>query len=184
MQCLQTSEDISQRKSSSSRWKLGSWPLAGTRCSTNATWRQVLPLSPPVLSCELPVQLRPSSGTSFHSLQATSHALQPMQIEVSVKNPIRGGCSVWPAAAAGSLPPSSTSSPAAGRTARSVMFSIPVSLGDAGAPLVGLDERQALRLRAVGGPGWMSTVSALTSWMCELGSSDIEDSSFIESPRA
>ncbi len=29
------------------------------------------------------------SGTSFHSLQATSHALQPMQIDVSVKNPTR-----------------------------------------------------------------------------------------------
>jgi len=35
----------------------------------------------------------PSSGTAFHSLQATSHALHPMQIEVSVKKPIRGGCS-------------------------------------------------------------------------------------------
>ena len=146
MQCLHTSEDISQRKSSSSRWKLGSWPLAGTRCSTNATCRQVLPLSPPVLSCELPVQFRPSSGTSFHSLQATSHALQPMQIEVSVKNPIRGGCSVCPAAAAGSLPPSRTSS--SGRVARIARighFSIPVSVGDAGAPLVGLDQREALR---------------------------------------
>ena len=32
---------------------------------------------------------RPSSGTSFHSLQATSHALQPMQIDVSVKKPTR-----------------------------------------------------------------------------------------------
>src|ERR1700730_8338810 len=41
----------------------------------------------------MPVKLRPSSGTSFHSLQATSHALQPMQTEVSVKNPIRGWAS-------------------------------------------------------------------------------------------
>ena len=32
---------------------------------------------------------RPSSGTSFHSLQATSHALQPMHTEVSVKKPTR-----------------------------------------------------------------------------------------------
>jgi hypothetical protein len=39
----------------------------------------------------MPVNSRPSSGTSFHSLQATSQALQPMQTEVSVKNPIRGG---------------------------------------------------------------------------------------------
>ena len=30
----------------------------------------------------------------------------------------------------------------------------------------------------------MSTVSALTSWMWELGSNAIEDSSFIESPVA
>jgi hypothetical protein len=36
----------------------------------------------------------PSWGTRFHSLQATSQALQPMQIEVSVKNPIRGRA--WP----------------------------------------------------------------------------------------
>ena len=28
---------------------------------------------------------------AFHSLQATSQALQPMQIEVSVKKPLRGG---------------------------------------------------------------------------------------------
>ncbi len=33
----------------------------------------------------------PSSGTSFHSLHATSHALQPMQTLVSVKNPFRFG---------------------------------------------------------------------------------------------
>ena len=38
-------------------------------------------------------QRRPSSGSAFHSLQATSQALQPMQTEVSVKNPIRGGWS-------------------------------------------------------------------------------------------
>src|SRR6478735_8764514 len=78
VQCLQTSEDISQRKSS---------PRS---CSTNETWRQLSAPSPPVLSCESPVQLRPSSGTWFHSLQATSHALQPMQTDVSVKKPIRG----------------------------------------------------------------------------------------------
>jgi len=29
-------------------------------------------------------------GTWFHSLQATSQALQPMQTEVSVKKPTRG----------------------------------------------------------------------------------------------
>ena len=42
---------------------------------------------------------KPSSGTPFHSLQATSQALQPMQIEVSVKNPLRGGGAAQPAAA-------------------------------------------------------------------------------------
>jgi hypothetical protein len=41
----------------------------------------------------MPSRSNPSSGTSFHCLQATSHALQPMQIEVSVKNPLRGGWS-------------------------------------------------------------------------------------------
>ena len=35
-----------------------------------------------------------SAGTSFHSLQATSQALQPMQMLVSVKKPLRFGWSV------------------------------------------------------------------------------------------
>ena len=52
-----------------------------------ATCRQVLAPSMPVLSKDMPSRLIPSSGTSFHSLQATSHALQPMQTEVSVKKP-------------------------------------------------------------------------------------------------
>jgi hypothetical protein len=43
-----------------------------------------------VLSYELPLKERSGVGTRFHSLQATSHALQPMQRLVSVKNPIRG----------------------------------------------------------------------------------------------
>src|SRR5215218_7558144 len=55
VQCLQTSELISQRNS----------PSRG-RCSTKATWRQVFALSSPVLSYELPVKTRPSSGTRFH----------------------------------------------------------------------------------------------------------------------
>src|SRR2546423_15642347 len=37
----------------------------------------------------MPSRLNPSSGTPFHSLHATSHALQPMQTLVSVKKPIR-----------------------------------------------------------------------------------------------
>src|SRR5579862_2192669 len=50
----------------------------------------------------MPDRAIPSSGTAFHSLHATSQALHPMQIEVSVKKPIRGGCSGYPARAAGS----------------------------------------------------------------------------------
>ena len=53
----------------------------------NATWRQLLALSEPVLSNDSPEKCRPSSGTSFHSLQATSQALHPMQTLVSVKKP-------------------------------------------------------------------------------------------------
>ncbi len=58
-----------------------------------ATCRQELALRPPVLSYDMPSRSNPSSGTRFHSLQATSHALQPMQTLVSVKKPIRGGAS-------------------------------------------------------------------------------------------
>src|SRR5436189_3946756 len=90
VQCLQTSEDISQRSASTSPPPP---PSAGARkgsfCSTKATWRQVFAPSSEVLSYDSPVQTIPSSGTRFHSLQATSQALQPMQTEVSVKNPTR-----------------------------------------------------------------------------------------------
>ena len=91
MQCLHTSEAISQRKLSPSRWKLDWWAPIGARCSIKATWRHVSAPRPPELSWDMPVQFRPSSGTWFHSLQATSHALQPMHSEVSVKKPMRGG---------------------------------------------------------------------------------------------
>src|SRR5512133_2692009 len=66
VQCLQTSELISH-------WSMRS--PSRTVFSTKATWRHVLALSCPVLSYEFPVQTNPSSGTRFHSLQATSHAL-------------------------------------------------------------------------------------------------------------
>ena len=97
MQCLQTSEDISQRKPSTlstvstsgiAAW-VTRWSSTGIRCSMNATWRQVVAPSAPVLSSEVPRWFIPSAGTSFHSLQATSQALQPMHSEVSVKNPTR-----------------------------------------------------------------------------------------------
>src|SRR3954447_15086894 len=86
VQCLQTSEDINQRMPSSSAG------LAGTVrvCSMNATWRQVSELSRPVLSYDWALKPKSSVGSWFHSLQATSHALQPMHSEVSVKKPIRG----------------------------------------------------------------------------------------------
>ena len=59
----------------------------------NATWRQIEAPRPPVLSYDIGVRVSPSSGTAFHSLQATPQALQPKHTEVSVKNPSRGGCS-------------------------------------------------------------------------------------------
>ena len=92
-QCLQTSLDISQRITPASAGPPAAWPgpPSGASCSMNATCRQVEADRPIVLSKDMPVRLSPSSGTAFHSLQATSQALQPMQTEVSVKNPIRGG---------------------------------------------------------------------------------------------
>src|SRR5918992_1482794 len=74
VQCLHTSELISQRKSVSG---------SGTVCSTNATWRQTSAPRPPVLSYESPVSSNGVGGMAFHSLHATSHALQPMQTVVS-----------------------------------------------------------------------------------------------------
>src|SRR6185437_5126757 len=54
--------------------------------SRNWTWRQFWSSSRPVLS-KLSRNLGAWPGSSFHSLQATSHALQPMQSVVSVKKP-------------------------------------------------------------------------------------------------
>src|SRR3569833_271717 len=90
VQCLQTSEDISQRTPPSPAPSCVDDAVDGsTGCSTNATWRQVSALSRTVLSSDMPVKFRPSSGTAFHSLHATSHALQPMQTLVAVKKPTR-----------------------------------------------------------------------------------------------
>src|SRR5215469_438356 len=82
VQCLHTLLAISQRRSPS--------PSAAG-CSMKATCRQVEALSSAVLSYDMPVSSNPSSGTVFHSLQATSQALQPIHTEVSVKNPNLGG---------------------------------------------------------------------------------------------
>src|SRR2546423_10229774 len=87
VQCLQTSELMSHRKSVPTP---ASCTGISLRCSMKATSRHELALSSPGLSYEFPVNSSPSSGTRFHSLHATSHALHPMQMDVSVKNPIRG----------------------------------------------------------------------------------------------
>ena len=60
---------------------------SGRSCSRKMTCRQVDAPRWPVLSYEFPDQVNPSSGTSFHSLHATSQALQPMQTLGSVKKP-------------------------------------------------------------------------------------------------
>src|SRR4051794_9433636 len=70
-----------------------------------ATWRHVLAPSAPVLSYEDPRKFNPSSGIAFHSLHATSQALQPIHTEVSVKKPFRGGGCSQPAPVAGSGDP-------------------------------------------------------------------------------
>src|SRR5439155_24751857 len=79
-QCLHTSDisshDISLR-----------CPDSGTGRSMNETWRQVEGPRATVLSYDMPVKRKPSSGNWFHCLQATSHALQPIHRVVSVKNP-------------------------------------------------------------------------------------------------
>src|SRR5215813_1847526 len=85
VQCLQTSDDMSQRNAVVP----SPFVRSGFSCSMNATWRHVFAPSADVLSYDSPVHTWPSCGTRFHSLHATSHALQPMQIDVSVKKPTR-----------------------------------------------------------------------------------------------
>src|SRR3954468_19903634 len=64
-------------------------PNPGTgACSTNFTCLQVEAPSAPVLSYEYPLQSKPSSLTPFHSLHATSQALQPMHKVESVRNAV------------------------------------------------------------------------------------------------
>src|SRR6187431_2657108 len=71
----------------------------------NATCRHEFAVNAPVLSYDMPSRSSPLCGTPFHSLQATSQALQPMQTLVSVKNPIRGCSAGQPASGAGSSGP-------------------------------------------------------------------------------
>src|SRR5215469_8087333 len=82
-QCLQTSERKTQRNGSVVSASCGP---AAIGCSRNITCRQVEAPRLWVLSYERPIHVIPSAGTSFHSLQATSQALQPMHKVASVRN--------------------------------------------------------------------------------------------------
>ena len=89
-QCLQTSEEKSHRNALL-RYPASAVPTAeakSTARSTNLTCRHVEWPSPPVLSYELPLKLNPSAGTPFHSLHATSQALQPMHRVESVRKAV------------------------------------------------------------------------------------------------
>ena len=56
----------------------------------NLTCRHVECPSLAVLSYDIPVNVKPSAGTPFHSLHATSQALQPMQTVESVRKAVTG----------------------------------------------------------------------------------------------
>src|SRR5437763_6925325 len=86
-QCLQTSDENSHVIPSGA---FPPRPISGCR-STNFTCRHVEWPSAVVLSYDSPLQRKPSAGTSFHSLHATSHALHPMQSVESVKKPVTRG---------------------------------------------------------------------------------------------
>src|SRR5206468_13090945 len=88
LQCLQTSLIISQACPPAMGVGLKTTPLLSGTCSMNCTCRQFCASSWPVLSYESAVNFAGSPWSWFHSLHATSQALQPMQIDVSVKNPI------------------------------------------------------------------------------------------------
>src|SRR6266576_534108 len=79
-QCLQTSDIISHENGDSSPFRVES----GTGRSTNVTCRHVDAPRATVLSYDMPVKNSPASGSWFHSLHATSNALQPMHNVVSV----------------------------------------------------------------------------------------------------
>src|SRR3954469_1289010 len=83
-QCLQTSDENSHETCPP---ELPPTPNAVV-ISTNFTCRHVEWPRCSVLSYEWPDQSNPSAGTWFHSLHATSHALQPMQSVESVRNAV------------------------------------------------------------------------------------------------
>src|SRR2546421_7517998 len=80
LQCLQTSDIINQALP---------WPafdVSSGTLSMNLTCRQFCESRRPVVSKPSP-NAGSFPGSWFHSLHATSHALQPMHTLVSVKNP-------------------------------------------------------------------------------------------------
>src|SRR2546426_12427168 len=81
LQCLQTSDISSQAAPLAA---VAGW--SGT-CSMNLTWRQFWASRFPVLSKLSARKFGLSPCSWFHSLHATSHALQPMHTLVSVKKP-------------------------------------------------------------------------------------------------
>src|SRR5699024_7727663 len=87
------------------------WPLSraaairSASCSMNGTCRHVFDPSAPESSYEEASSPSESAGSSFHSSHATSQALQPMQMEVSVKKPVRASPPVHPESAAGLADP-------------------------------------------------------------------------------
>src|SRR3954447_7975819 len=149
-QCLHTSDIISQRSD----------------CSTKATCRQVAAPSAMVLSYERPLKTKPSSGSWFHCLHATSQALQPIQTVVSVKNPVA----------------TYVSSPRVWRDVTTPCF--PGILRRAGgrsrhAGVAGVRTGAKCFLR----PGSMLPVNAFDSWIETLGSPTNEIRWLAESPR-
>src|SRR3954463_11425526 len=215
VQCLHTSLDISQRKSV--RWPFSSRPPGssndgiprstvallstpgccepnGLGCSMNATCRQVLAPSAPVLSYDEPSRFMPSSGTPFHSLHATSHALQPMQIDVSVKKPLRGGGSTHAASMAGLVgpaswlrqkdirqPPSGSGEWSGVECGEPVRSSLPVIVVVPARDWYSATSRS--RSSPLGRrPGTMSQLPALLSWIWTFGSSATPSRSLAASP--
>src|SRR5699024_3921464 len=77
----------------------------------------------------------------FHSLQATSQALQPMHTLVSVKKPLRGGGSWYPASRAGSIGPKRLFLPAMVVSLRDRGVVVVLRVGAGHGPQVGGEDR-------------------------------------------
>ena len=123
--------------------------------------------------------MKPSSGTAFHSLQATSQALQPMHTEVSVKKPLRFG-RVGPAGVRRRV--ERPVERVAHARHRPVLVDVAGLERDARPAPVLVDPLAAAPDRVGRRPGVMSQLPTLLSWMCTLGSSASPTRSFAESP--